>query len=239
MSLSDSLIAQLSSLDPVPLIVALIVGGMIGFEREIHGRPAGLRTHMLVCLASALMIQASHVVPLDVATVNDAVRIVLDPNRLAAGIVTGIGFLGAATVIRAGDIVRGITTGATVWSVAGLGIVIGQGEYVLALVAGIVIVLLLAGVDRVARVIAPVIYRRLIVRGERSELTKLADLVGGILKARKIRVQDLSGTRGGPDQPFQLVFHIRCRNVKQAPEMLELLSDLKGVSSVEWSEISH
>ena len=239
MSLPHSLIEQLSRLDPVPLIVALAVGGVIGFEREIHGRPAGLRTHMLVCLASALMIQASHVVPVDVATVNDTVRIVMDPNRLAAGIVTGIGFLGAATVIRAGDIVRGITTGATVWSVAGLGIVIGQGEYVLAVVAGIVIVLLLAGVDRLARGIAPVIYRRLVVRGERSELTKLADLVGGILRARRIRVQDLSGTRGSADQPFELVFHIRCRNVKQAPEMLELLSDLKGVTSVEWSEISH
>ena len=239
MSLPDSLIEQLSRLDPMPLLVALIVGGMIGFEREIHGRPAGLRTHMLVCLASALMIQASHVVPLDVPTVNDTVRIVMDPNRLAAGIVTGIGFLGAATVIRAGDIVRGITTGATVWSVAGLGIVIGQGEYVLAIVAGILILLLLAGVDRLARGIAPVIYRRLVVRGERSELTQLAETVGEMLKARKIRVQDLSGTRAGPEHPFQLVFHIRCRNVKQAPEMLELLSDLKGVTSVEWSEISH
>jgi len=239
MSLPDSLIEQLSRLDPLPLLVALIVGGMIGFEREIHGRPAGLRTHMLVCLASALMIQASHVVPLDVPTVNDTVRIVMDPNRLAAGIVTGIGFLGAATVIRAGDIVRGITTGATVWSVAGLGIVIGQGEYVLAIVAGFLILLLLAGVDRLARGIAPVIYRRLVVRGERSELTQLAETVGEMLKARKIRVQDLSGTRAGPEHPFQLVFHIRCRNVKQAPEMLELLSDLKGVTSVEWSEISH
>jgi len=239
MSLPDSLIEQLSRLDPLPLVVALLVGGMIGFEREIHGRPAGLRTHMLVCLASALMIQASHVVPLDVPTVNDTVRIVMDPNRLAAGIVTGIGFLGAATVIRAGDIVRGITTGATVWSVAGLGIVIGQGEYVLAIVAGILILLLLAGVDRLARGIAPVIYRRLVVRGERSELTQLAETVGEMLKARKIRVQDLSGTRAGPEHPFQLVFHIRCRNVKQAPEMLELLSDLKGVTSVEWSEISH
>lgn len=239
MSLPDSLIGQIARLDPLPLLVALVVGGMIGFEREIHGRPAGLRTHMLVCLASALMIQASHVVPLGVATESEAVRIVMDPNRLAAGIVTGIGFLGAATVIRAGDIVRGITTGATVWSVAGLGIVIGQGEYVLALVAGIVVLVLLVGIDKLARGIAPVIYRRLIVRGERSELTKLAEQVGEVLKTHRIRVQDLSGTRGGPDQPFQLVFHIRCRNVKQAPEMLEVLANLKGVSSVEWSGISH
>ena len=80
MSLPDSLTAQLAALDPVPMVVALLVGGMIGFEREIHGRPAGLRTHMLVCLASALMIQASHIVPRDVATGNDLVNLVLDPN---------------------------------------------------------------------------------------------------------------------------------------------------------------
>jgi putative Mg2+ transporter-C (MgtC) family protein len=235
----DSFFEQLAHLDPVPLLVALVVGGLIGFEREIHGRPAGLRTHMLVCLASAVLIQASHVMPGGLPQPGDSLRIVMDPNRLAAGIVTGIGFLGAATVIRAGDMVRGITTGATVWSVAGLGIVVGQGEYALALVASVIVLILLAGVDRLTRGIAPVIYRRLIVRGERSELTHLAETVGAILKGHGIRVQDLSGTRGAQDQPFELVFHIRCRNVKQAPEMLELIAGQKGVTSVEWSEISH
>src|SRR6185295_1203756 len=107
-----------------------------GFEREIHGRPAGLRTHMLVCLASALLIYASRRIPVELLAGTGITHLVMDPNRLAAGIVTGIGFLGASTVIRAGDIVRGITTGATVWAVAGLGIVVGQGEYVLAIVAG-------------------------------------------------------------------------------------------------------
>jgi putative Mg2+ transporter-C (MgtC) family protein len=236
---SDSLIEQLSRLDPLPLLAALVVGGLIGFEREIHGRPAGLRTHMLVCLASAVLVQASRVIPSGLQSQGDAFRVVLDPNRLAAGIVTGIGFLGAATVIRAGDIVRGITTGATVWSVAGLGIVVGQGEYALALVASVIILMVLAVVDRFTRGIAPVIYRRLVVRGERSELTALASTVGELLAARGIRLQDLSGNRGGPDLPFELVFHIRCRNVKQAPEMLELIAAQKGVTSVEWSEISH
>jgi putative Mg2+ transporter-C (MgtC) family protein len=235
----DSLLEQLARLDPWPLLAALVVGGLIGFEREIHGRPAGLRTHMLVCLASAVLIQASRVIPTGVPAQGDPFRIVMDPNRLAAGIVTGIGFLGAATVIRSGDIVRGITTGATVWAVAGLGIVVGQGEYALALVASVIILMLLSVVDRFSRGIAPVIYRRLIVRGERSELTHLADKVDAILKSHRIRVQDLSGTRGAPELPFELVFHIRCRNVKQAPEMLELIAGQKGVSSVAWSEISH
>jgi putative Mg2+ transporter-C (MgtC) family protein len=235
----DSLFAQIARLDPWPLLAALLVGGLIGFEREIHGRPAGLRTHMLVCLASAVLIQASRVIPAGLPSQGDAFRVVMDPNRLAAGIVTGIGFLGAATVIRAGDIVRGITTGATVWAVAGLGIVVGQGEYALAIVASVIVLVLLAVVDRLARGIAPVIYRRLIVRGERSELTQLAEKVGAILKSQRIRVQDLSGTRGPAEQPFELVFHIRCRNVKQAPEMLEAIAGQKGVTSVAWSEISH
>jgi len=235
----DSIVEQLARIDPVPLFVALLVGGLIGFEREIHGRPAGLRTHMLVCLASAVLIQASRTIPTGLPSQSDAFRVVMDPNRLAAGIVTGIGFLGAATVIRAGDIVRGITTGASVWSVAGLGIVVGQGEYAMALVASLIVLLLLAVVDRFTRGIRPVIYRRVVVRGERSELTKLSEAVGAILKGHGIRVQDLSGSRGSIEMPFELVFHVRCRNVKQAPEMLELISAQKGVTSVEWSEISH
>ena len=228
-----------SRFDVVPLLVALLVGGLIGFEREWHGRPAGLRTHMLVCLASAVLIQASRVVPTTLLPQSDAFRLIMDPNRLAAGIMTGIGFLGAATVIRSGDIVRGITTGATVWTVTGLGIVVGQGEYVLAIAASLIVVAVLAVVDRFARGIAPVIYRRLIVRGERAQLSRVADSIGRLLEGHRIRLQDLSGTRGGPDEPFELVFHVRCRNVKQAPEMLELVAGQPGVTSVEWSEISH
>ena len=222
-----------------PLLAALLVGGIVGFEREMHGRPAGLRTHMLVCLSSAVLIQASRF-PLDHALPqSDLFRIVFDPNRLASGIMTGIGFLGAATVIRAGDIVRGVTTGATVWTVAGLGIVVGQGEYALAIAASLMVVLVLAVVDRFTRGIAPVIYRRLVVRGQRSELTQIARRVGDLLRDHRIRLQDLSGTRAGPEEPFELVFHVRCRNVRQAPEMLELVASQPGVTSVEWSEIAH
>jgi uncharacterized membrane protein YhiD involved in acid resistance len=142
-------------------------------------------------------------------------------------------------VIRSGDIVRGITTGATVWTVTGLGIVVGQGEYLLAIAASVIVLVVLAVVDRFARGIAPVIYRRLVVRGERAQLSRVADTIGRLLEGHRIRLQDLSGTRGGPDEPFELVFHVRCRNVKQAPEMLELVAGQPGVTSVEWSEISH
>jgi putative Mg2+ transporter-C (MgtC) family protein len=225
--------------DVTPVLLAVVLGGAVGFEREIHGRPAGLRTHMLVCLASALLIYASRRVPVELLEATGVTRIVMDPNRLAAGIVTGIGFLGASTVIRAGDIVRGITTGATVWYVAGLGVVIGQGEYALAVASTIVVILVLAGVDRLSRRIAPVIYRRMIVTGTHAELPMLSKRISGILGKHEIRVQDVSGRRGAATEPFELVFHVRCRNTFQAPEMMDQVANETGVLRVEWSQISH
>jgi putative Mg2+ transporter-C (MgtC) family protein len=223
----------------MPIVVAVLVGGAIGFEREMHGRPAGLRTHIQVCLASTLLIFASSVLPPESLVGGSAARIVMDPDRLAAGIVTGIGFLGAATVIRAGDIVRGITTGATVWTVAGLGIVIGQGEYVIAAVGAASVLVVLAGLDPLTRRIAPVIYRRLTVTGLGSEMPALSERIGVVLREHGVRVQDLSGSRGAADEPFELVFHVRLRNLRQAPEMLEKISGERGVRRVEWSQISH
>jgi putative Mg2+ transporter-C (MgtC) family protein len=231
-------VSQLMRLDLTPFLVAVLVGGLVGLEREFHGRPAGVRTHILVCLTATLLIFASRQIPLDSFDETGVARIVLDPNRLGAGIVTGIGFLGAATVIRAGDLIRGITTGATVWSVAGLGVVIGQGEYALALAGAAVVLIVLGGLDRLTRKIAPVIYRRLTVRGHRSELPALAKTVAEILRKHDIRLQDLSGVRGTEHEPFELVFHIRCQNKMQAPEMLELIASQRGVDSVEWSQIS-
>jgi len=130
---------QFHHLDWTAFLLAIAVGGAIGIEREVHGRPAGVRTHMLVCLSAAILIQASQSAS---TALGESVvgNLVFDPNRLAAGIVTGIGFLGAATVIRSGDIVRGITTGACVWAVAVLGIVIGQRHYALAIAGGCAIV---------------------------------------------------------------------------------------------------
>jgi putative Mg2+ transporter-C (MgtC) family protein len=235
----QGLVDQIRGLDLAPLLLAVLLGGLIGFEREAHGRPAGLRTHILVCMVSALIIHASKRVPdLLVGDVETA-RVVFDPNRLAAGIMTGIGFLGAATVVRSGDIVRGITTGATVWSVAGLGIVIGQGEYALAMLGTGILFLVLVGLDRVARNIKPVIYRRLIVRGDRPELTQVAARIRAILSEHSIRVMDLSGRQGAEDEPFELVFHIRARDTLAAPQMIEMVAGEKGILSVEWSQLAH
>jgi len=227
---------QILDLDWTPLVLAVILGGLIGLEREIHGRPAGLRTHILVCLASAAMILASR--HLGEVAAGKGLNVVFDPQRLAAGIVTGIGFLGAAAVIRSGDMVRGITTGACVWSVAGIGVVVGGGSYGLAIVATGMILCVLVVLDRVAAGIPAVRYRSLTIRGESKHLKRLAYDVRALLRKHRMRVQDLSGRKASADQPFELVFHVRCRSRFEAPEMLDVLASLDGVDDVEWSDLA-
>jgi len=111
------------------LLAALGAGALIGYERSYHGRPAGFRTHALVCTASALLmlitVYESHWV--NVATA--AGRVQLDPTRMAQGIMTGIGFLGAGVIIKEGLSVRGLTTAASIWITAAIGILAGIGFY--------------------------------------------------------------------------------------------------------------
>ena len=113
------------------LVAALFAGGLIGLERSHRGRPAGFRTHALVCLASSLLmlvtVYESHWFPAAAGT-----RVTLDPTRLAQGIMTGIGFVGAGAIIKEGFSVRGLTTAASIWITAAIGILTGIGFYLAA-----------------------------------------------------------------------------------------------------------
>src|SRR5438093_3805536 len=107
---------------------ALAIGAMIGFERTFHGRPAGFRTHALVCIASAvLMIVTVYQNQWMTEVAHEAIR--TDPTRMAQGIMTGIGFLGAGGIFKEGLTVRGLTTAASIWVTASIGILIGIGFY--------------------------------------------------------------------------------------------------------------
>lgn len=107
------------------LLAATALGGLIGLEREAHDRPAGLRTHILVCVGSALFALCSY----EVAGNR------FDPGRITAQIVTGVGFLGAGTIIQRGSAIRGLTTAASIWTVAAIGIAVAIGGEMLAVAA--------------------------------------------------------------------------------------------------------
>ena len=116
------------------LCASLLIGGLIGLERSYHGRPAGFRTHSLVCLSTSLLMLVTVYETHWFLTISQG-RISLDPTRMAQGIMTGIGFLGAGTIMRDGLSVRGLTTAASIWITAAIGILIGIGFYVPAVVA--------------------------------------------------------------------------------------------------------
>lgn len=110
------------------LLAALAAGAAIGYERTYHGRPAGFRTHALVCMASSvLMLVTVYEAHWVLAAAKDTYR--LDPTRMAQGIMTGIGFLGAGVIIKEGLSVRGLTTAASIWITAAIGVLAGVGFY--------------------------------------------------------------------------------------------------------------
>ena len=136
------------------LVLAAVLGSLIGIEREVHGRPAGFRTHLLVTLGACLMIIVSEVYYFKYANLASDSVVRLDPARVAAQIVTGIGFLGAGAIIKEGHAVRGLTTAACLWVSAGIGMAVGAGFYFPALlVTGIALfsLLLLKRLERLFR----------------------------------------------------------------------------------------
>ena len=122
------------------LVLSVVFGGLIGFEREMYRRTAGLRTNILVCMGSCLiMILSLHIFEMYKNTAN------VDPSRIAAGVITGIGFLGAGANMRERnkEVIRGLTTAACLWVVAGIGMAVGCGFYSAAMVTTVLTLIVL------------------------------------------------------------------------------------------------
>jgi putative Mg2+ transporter-C (MgtC) family protein len=136
--------AMLPTIDIIlRLVVAAALGSLIGFERERQSWAAGLRTHMLVSVGACLFMIVSS---FGFADILGHPNVVLDPSRVAAQVVSGIGFLGAGAILLRGEVVRGLTTAASVWSVAAVGLAVGGGLYIAAVAATLIILVILAGI---------------------------------------------------------------------------------------------
>ncbi len=152
--LSKDILSSLTILDLIVRVSsAMLIGGIIGFEREKHNRPAGLRTHILVCmgactiaLAECMIASRLHSAELSSSGVSIAI------GRIAAQVVSGVGFLGAGTIVLSKRKISGLTTAASLWNVACLGIAIGYGFYILAYISCVLILIVLSVLSRVIRV---------------------------------------------------------------------------------------
>jgi putative Mg2+ transporter-C (MgtC) family protein len=117
--------------------IAVLCGGIIGLERQIRGKPAGIRTNILICLGTAIFVQLSTIF----AGPN------VDPTRVLGQVVTGIGFLGAGVILSRGGHIKGVTSAAVIWMLAGIGAMIGLGRFVPAIVLSLITVCILSGIE--------------------------------------------------------------------------------------------
>ncbi|HYD28628.1 MgtC/SapB family protein [Brevundimonas sp.] len=134
----------------LPLLAAVLAGGLIGFEREWRGRAAGFRTHILVCLASCLLMEAAVSQGAWRFAALPGTEIVSDPTRMAHGVLTGIGFLCAGVIFRAGFSIHGLTTAASLWITAAIGLLLGAGLFELAATGTVLTVVILAALRLVS-----------------------------------------------------------------------------------------
>lgn len=214
--------------------IATVLGGLVGLEREKINRPAGLRTHILVCLGAALLMMISinmylvfgHLAP-------------VDPGRIAAQVVSGIGFLGAGTILREGATIRGLTTAASLWVIAAVGLAVGSGFYVGAIASvalALGALLILSGVEhQIAR------RRWQVLKVTAHDRPGLMGKIGTILGERKINIRNVemeeSASSGSGDKAqlmleFYLVFPPgvdTCKCIKE-------VSDVPGVIEVRMDE---
>ena len=191
----------------IHLGAAVLAGGLIGLERAYHGRPAGFRTHTLVCTASSLLMlltvyqwQLLENVPLETLRV--------DPTRMAQGIMTGIGFLGAGVIMKDGLTVRGLTTAASIWMTASIGILIGIGFYFPAIMATLLTLGTLSLFRWVEAIMPSQYYARLHVRFKRQELTPEPELRALII-GHSFSVANLSYQLADEGKVFEYQMTIR------------------------------
>ena len=174
----------------VKLLLAALAGGLIGFEREKHGRPAGLRTNLLVSLGSCVMMIVSEAfyIKYGMHTADSTLR--LDPGRVAAQIVTGVGFLGAGVILKEGASVRGLTTAASLWAVAGLGMAFGMGFYSLGAISTVLMLISLNLLKKLDPKIKKDRFLTLTVTATNRE--GLLEELQGLFSAKKLVITDIS-----------------------------------------------
>jgi putative Mg2+ transporter-C (MgtC) family protein len=214
----------------VRLLVATLMGGLVGWEREHNNHPAGFRTHILVCVGSALiMLLSIYGFPQFMAEKN--VR--FDPGRIAAQVVSGIGFLGAGTILRQGLTVSGLTTAASLWVVAAIGLAAGAGFHFPAFLTTLLALVSLELLNR----LEGWLFRHQLLKRMRIQVAKqpgklgeLATAVGRLgIDIKKVQIDE--GEAEDPE--MEILFIVRIPNGMEPTGLLDRVRQVAGVRSVD------
>jgi putative Mg2+ transporter-C (MgtC) family protein len=201
----------------IKLGIGALLGSIVGWERERHGRPAGIRTHMLVMIGVILFTEASKGFPGS------------DPSRVASQVVTGIGFLGAGTILRNGTEIKGLTTAASIWAVAGIGMCVSLGgAYMLVAIVGTILAMVtLALVDDIERKLIPETHPSELMLSLKSQTDVVA-----VLKALGDEGLTINQTQILKTEPtIEMVLHVS----GDKERILRTACTLPGVLNATWS----
>ncbi len=213
------------------LCLAAVLGGVVGLEREVHGRPAGIRTYLLLCMGSALIMVVSELLffKYESKGLGDILR--ADPGRIAAQAVTGIGFLGAGVILRYKDTIRGLTTAACVWVACAIGLAIGAGFYLFGgAVTGLTLVSLV-GLKAFERRLKKDWYKEMTVvaRDETGQLNHIQDIIA----KNEFEIVNFGLKKDLERHEIRASFLLRVRTVNPSRQVLQEVFAVEGVKSVD------
>ncbi|MBN2373349.1 MgtC/SapB family protein [bacterium] len=212
------------------LSVAAVLGGLIGFEREKHGRPAGFRTHVLVSTGSALIMMVSlHLYDLFKVFNTSQYASGVDPSRIASMVIAGIGFVGAGTIIQTKGSVRGLTTAACLWMAAALGLAAGCGYYMPAIISGIISICSLVVLKRIGHFIKRDFYHHINI--EMDDGINGLDNIKDILEEKGANILKVIFNKNNLNN--EMTYGLSIRSQKELDEsLINNLAQLSGVKRV-------
>lgn len=215
----------------IRLVLAVLLGGLIGFEREQHNHPAGFRTHILVCLGSSMIMLLSIY---GFAEFVGEPNVRIDPARLATAVITGVGFLGAGTILFTGKAITGLTTAASLWVVAAIGLQIGAGFYVGAAAGTVLVFITLWVFNKMEhRFLKSKKVRKLTIQAEEEELLDLVSekLASWSIVTQKLTLKRLQATLDAP-QCLEVQLDLMVPRSIEPKDMVVAIKGIGGVVAV-------
>jgi putative Mg2+ transporter-C (MgtC) family protein len=212
------------------LILAAVLGGIVGLEREIHGRPAGIRTYLILSLGTALLMVLSEYLLVVYPGRFPDIGIQGDPGRIAGQAITGVGFLGAGVIIRYKDSIRGLTTAACVWLVCSVGLAVGAGFYLLGVAVTLLALVALIGLKALELRMKKDWFESLQVVSEDlpGQINRMTDLI----RQHGFEVITFGLRRDAKNRELEATFQLKVRAVRPHREILQDLLEIEGVKAV-------
>jgi putative Mg2+ transporter-C (MgtC) family protein len=215
----------------IRLLLGAAIGGVIGFEREVHGRAAGFRTQLIVCVASVLIMIVSENYYLYMHNVDASLRI--DPARISAGALIGIGFLGSGVIIKSGYAVRGLTTAASIWIVSAIGLAIGGGLYFEGLFTAAITIVALMILRIVEKKIKTMRYRKIVISTPSANNSEEA--IQSVFTKHKIRIHSTNYEKNHINDEIVYSFTVSTMDKKKIGHLFHELNTLAYIHSLKTS----